>query len=110
MLCHSLASSLANTLLLWRLVNAAVIRAGNGTASCKVIPGDPQWPSRDTWNQLNQTVSGRLIASVPEAAVCHPGGYGPLQENEAACDALKPQWSLPAVLYATSAHNIVIAI
>ena len=90
-------SSLASTLLLWPLVITAVNPAGNGTASCKAIPGDPQWPSRDTWNQLNQTVGGRLIASVPEAAVCHPGGYGALQENEVACDALMPQWSLPAV-------------
>jgi hypothetical protein len=97
MLCHSLIRSLTSKLLLWPLVVSAVICAGNRTAICKVIPSDLQWPSQDTWTQLNQTVRGRLIASVPEAAVCHSSGYGPLPENEAACDALKPQWSLPAV-------------
>ena len=97
MLCHSLKSSVACILLLWPLVNAAVIRSANGTSTCKFIPGDPQWPSLNTWNKLNQTVGGRLIASVPEAAVCHPGGYGPLKEDKAACDTLQAQWSLPAV-------------
>lgn len=97
MLCYSLLASLASTLLLWPLSNAAVTRRVNGIASCKVIPGDSLWPSQGTWSKLNETVGGRLIASDPVAAVCHPGGYGILQQNEAACGALEEQWSLPAV-------------
>ncbi|GJC99261.1 FAD binding domain-containing protein [Colletotrichum higginsianum] len=35
--------------------------------SCKYLPGDPGWPSADAWAQLNRTVDGRLVATVPYA-------------------------------------------
>lgn len=41
---------------------------------CKYIPGDVGWPSQRDWQQLNQTVEGRLIATVPLGAVCHDNG------------------------------------
>ena len=44
-------------------------------------PNDNCWPSVSTWNQLNSSVSGRLIKDSPPAIVCYPGP----QENLAAC-------------------------
>lgn len=38
---------------------------------CKAVPGAPEWPSADLWQQLNATVGGRLIDPSPPAAVCH---------------------------------------
>ena len=86
---------LASTTLLLPLVNAGLTKARNVTATCKYIPGDAAWPTLDTWNQLNDTVGGRLIATVPQAAVCHVGGYATLKANEAACEALQPEWNSP---------------
>lgn len=57
--------------------------------SCRYIPGDKGWPSQEDWEKLNRTVSGRLIATVPQAHVCHSGGIGGAEVNQAACDALK---------------------
>jgi len=63
--------------------------------SCKVIPGDSAWPSQHVWSQLNETIGGRLIQAIPQAAVCRPGGYAGLEQNETACAALKKDWDYP---------------
>ena len=39
-----------------------------GSSICRTIPGDDAWPSKVDWDQLNQTVHGKLIATVPLAA------------------------------------------
>lgn len=49
-------------------------RASNQTHACRYIPGDEGWPSKIHWEQLNDTVGGRLIATVPVAHVCHQSG------------------------------------
>jgi hypothetical protein len=49
--------------------------------------GDDCWPSVDTWNQFNTTVGGKLIRSVPSAAVCHAGRY-----NADQCAVAKSSW------------------
>ncbi|KAJ5161827.1 hypothetical protein N7492_007219 [Penicillium capsulatum] len=49
--------------------------------------GDDCWPSVDTWNQFNATVGGRLIRSVPSAAVCHTQRY-----NAKQCALAKSSW------------------
>lgn len=64
----------------------------DNSSSCKCIPGDACWPSADAWAQLNQTVDGKLISNVPLAHVCHDPDY-----DEAACTALKAEWSWPVV-------------
>ncbi len=87
--------ALASTILLLSLVNTDLTKARDVTATCKYIPGDAGWPTQDVWNQLNDTVGGRLIATVPQAAICHVGGYATLEFNEAACEALQPEWNSP---------------
>ncbi|KAI0386910.1 FAD binding domain-containing protein [Hypomontagnella monticulosa] len=54
---------------------------------CRCIPGDSCWPSSSDWALLNQTVQGRLIATVPLASPCHEPFYG-----EAECAVLKQDW------------------
>lgn len=76
---------------------AASLVGRQDSTSCKAIPGDDQWPSQVKWNQLNETVGGRLIATEPKAAVCHPNGYGSIQYNATVCTALKAVWDKPAI-------------
>ena len=49
--------------------------------------GDDCWPDIQTWNDFNATVGGRLIRSVPSAAVCHTERY-----NTQKCTIAKDSW------------------
>jgi hypothetical protein len=62
-----------------------------GLVKCKCFPGDVCWPSSSDWNSLNQTVGGRLIATVPLAQACHDPNYDPVR-----CQALRDGWKNPA--------------
>jgi hypothetical protein len=53
---------------------------------CHCQPSDPCWPSTETWNQLNGSVSGNLVALRPLAAACHDPDY-----DEKACQAVRAQ-------------------
>src|ERR1700712_1576997 len=60
------------------------------TTACKPKYGSPDWPSAAAWQQLNDSVSGRLVAPTPPGAVCHPS----LTEyNNASCNVVKSQWT-----------------
>ena len=56
-------------------------------SSCRCLPGDNCWPSPQEWAQLNATVQGRLIATVPLGAPCHDPTY-----NATECSHLKEEW------------------
>lgn len=56
--------------------------------SCKCAPGDSCWPSIDTWNALNSSVSGKLILDTPPAISCYPGPY----QNAEQCAYVNSQW------------------
>lgn len=60
-------------------------------SSCRVLPGDAAWPNPVQWASLNKTVSGHLIASVPEASVCHNSPFN--NYNAAACAVLQSTWN-----------------
>jgi hypothetical protein len=93
---HAPGSSIMSPvpLFLFLLVNlvAGAPHNGNSRSSCRPIPGDSEWPSAKLWSSLNDTVNGRLIATVPLASVCHTGlpfnNY-----NEESCAALKTAWT-----------------
>lgn len=68
-----------------------------GSASnqdCRCFPGEECWPSTDVWDQFNQTVDGRLLATVPLATPCHAPNY-----DAAACDKLRNRWIDPELQY-----------
>lgn len=57
---------------------------------CRCLPGDACWPTVQEWQQLNKTVDGRLVATVPIGSPCHDPHY-----DEAACKKLQDEWLLP---------------
>lgn len=71
-------------------------RSTNLTRSCNHMPGDPGWPDEHEWAQLNETVGGRLIATVPQASVCHSAPYSGY--NATSCAALQDAWGLAQTL------------
>ena len=77
--------------LLITTVSAASLQAEKRSA-CRYIPGDHGWPAKTTWDNLNTTVQGRLIATDPLAHVCHDPTY-----SNATCTYLKENWGVPGV-------------
>lgn len=72
--------------LIIALIRVTTVGASDLT-KCKYLPGDANWPSRDEWATLNDTVGGRLIATVPLGSPCHDPIY-----DEELCTSLKEQW------------------
>lgn len=74
----------------------AALFAGFAQASaseaCRCFPGDECWPSEHDWSQFNQSISGRLVKTVPLGAPCHAPKY-----NSTKCVSLKEEWLLPEV-------------
>ncbi|XDG05843.1 hypothetical protein ABKA04_005458 [Annulohypoxylon sp. FPYF3050] len=64
---------------------------------CHCFPGDACWPSDETWQKLNNTVGGRLIATVPLGTPCHGDTY-----NETQCQELRGAWNLADTHIASS--------
>ncbi|KAI1103042.1 FAD-binding domain-containing protein [Jackrogersella minutella] len=59
---------------------------------CKYLPGDAYWPSQLEFTALNDTVHGRLIATVPLGSPCHDPTY-----DEELCVSLQEQWLYSSV-------------
>ncbi|KAH8175246.1 FAD binding domain-containing protein [Sarocladium implicatum] len=70
-----------------RLLN---LNIGGRDDSCRCLPGDACWPSSEEWRKLNETVDGRLVATVPIGSPCHDPHY-----DEDACKKLQDGWLLP---------------
>jgi hypothetical protein len=64
------------------------------SSNCKIIPGDKAWPSKAEWDNFNQTVGGRLVATVPLGSACHGPTF-----NNATCENLKSQWQTERIQY-----------
>ncbi|KAI4858535.1 FAD-binding domain-containing protein [Hypoxylon rubiginosum] len=70
------------------------------TASrCLLAPSDPEWPSTAIWSGLNETVGGKLLATIPIAASCHDRFAQYTSNlstyNGSVCDALRSTWFYP---------------
>lgn len=63
---------------------------------CRCMPEDDCWPSQGAWENLNSTVAGRLIATVPIGSPCHDPTY-----DEAACALLREEWTNPLLQFVT---------
>ncbi|KAM3553744.1 hypothetical protein ARSEF4850_006774 [Beauveria asiatica] len=85
-----LCSSVSLCLLLAPLVLSLPHQTWNHTDSprCRYLPQDSHWPSFESWNRLNVSVQGRLLAGKPLAHVCHGSGY-----DAAACTDLANHWT-----------------
>ncbi|KAI8960805.1 FAD binding domain protein [Daldinia sp. FL1419] len=70
---------------------------------CRCFPGDPCWPSSDEWNSFNNTIRGRLIATVPIASPCHDTFPGVSYDADK-CAEIRANWGLPKLHY-ESAHS-----
>jgi hypothetical protein len=75
-------------------------RANNNSSSCRCFPGDTCWPSTEVWNELNRTLAGRLIPTIPIASVCHDSSFGPYDAD--ACASVQSTWDWPQTHYETS--------
>ena len=64
----------------------------SAAATCRNIPGDTGWPSSNDWQDLNSTVGGRLIATVPLGSSCHDPAY-----NGTQCSYLDEKWDLAPI-------------
>ncbi|KAJ5279618.1 FAD binding domain protein [Penicillium angulare] len=88
--------SLKLGIFLGLVVSAPLIQAF-GDSPCRCFPGDECWPSVETWDGFNQSVDGRLVATVPLATPCHAPNYNLLE-----CESLKNGWLLPEEHYKSS--------
>ncbi|KXJ90487.1 hypothetical protein Micbo1qcDRAFT_226448 [Microdochium bolleyi] len=75
---------------------------GVATAGCRCLPGDSCWPSQSQWNNLNTTVAGRLVTTVPIGSVCHDPTY-----DAQACAALQASYGEPATHYSSSSSMMM---
>ncbi|KAK2774464.1 hypothetical protein CKAH01_03697 [Colletotrichum kahawae] len=48
---------------------------GSESGNCKCTPLDNCWPQTSTWNALNASISGQLIAVQPVAVSCYSGPF-----------------------------------
>ncbi|KAF9262431.1 FAD-binding domain-containing protein [Marasmius fiardii PR-910] len=60
--------------------------------SCRILPGDPSWPTQEAWNAFNHSIDGRLIKTVPIGSVCHDPTY-----DEEQCNLVRSNWRNPAL-------------
>ncbi|KIJ49486.1 hypothetical protein M422DRAFT_246573 [Sphaerobolus stellatus SS14] len=57
------------------------------TGLYKLLPGDPSWPSKPTWDTFNVSVDGRLIRTVPIGSPCHD-----LTFDTEKCEYIRNNW------------------
>ncbi|RHZ73301.1 hypothetical protein CDV55_103270 [Aspergillus turcosus] len=76
------------------LALSSTASADNSKANCRCFPGEPCWPSPNVWSAFNQTIDGRLVATIPLGTPCHAPNY-----DAAVCDYLKSQWLWPEIQY-----------
>ncbi|GME28821.1 FAD/FMN-containing isoamyl alcohol oxidase MreA [Neofusicoccum parvum] len=72
-------------------------QAAESAQSCRCFPGDACWPAASEWQALNETVGGRLVATVPLAAPCHDPVY-----DASTCQTLRDNWLWPQQHYDSS--------
>ncbi|KZM21974.1 uncharacterized protein EKO05_0005035 [Ascochyta rabiei] len=86
--------------LIWAMLLAKLGGAQNNK-KCLALPGDADWPNAEVWSTLNETVNGKLVATVPIGSPCHDPTY-----DASACDALKAAWTNP-LTHTVSSHSIM---
>ncbi|EQB49296.1 hypothetical protein CGLO_11373 [Colletotrichum gloeosporioides Cg-14] len=72
------------------LVAAFALADGTLANACKCAPSDTCWPSLSEWEFFNQTISGKLIRTVPLASVCYKSEPN---YNEDSCNTVLSNWT-----------------
>lgn len=72
----------------------AFVLGAADSSRCKCFPGDDCWPSKEEFEALNNTVNGRLVATVPLAIECHDPHF-----DNMTCSVLQSEWLQPPVQY-----------
>lgn len=54
---------------------------------CRCLSSDPCWPSVETWNQLNASLTGGLVRVYPPAKPCHGDNI-----NQEECKVVHDRW------------------
>ena len=62
--------------------------------NCRCGPEDSCWPSKQDWDNLNSTVGGHLVKTVPLGAVCRYSFGNVSYYDATACAKLKASWNL----------------
>ncbi|KAK2591115.1 hypothetical protein QQS21_011203 [Conoideocrella luteorostrata] len=75
--------------------------------TCRCFPGDTCWPSLKDWNAFNETVGGKLIATIPIASPCHDD-FGGVAFDGPECARIQENWSIPD-LHVESSHSSMAA-
>ncbi|KAF5514854.1 putative FAD-linked oxidoreductase [Colletotrichum fructicola] len=74
-----------------KFVVASFALAGGTLANtCKCTSSDTCWPSLSEWESFNQTISGKLIRTVPLASVCYKSEPN---YNEDSCNIVLSNWT-----------------
>ncbi|KAK0190215.1 FAD binding domain protein [Armillaria mellea] len=73
------------------VVFLGILGAFSSARQCRIMPGDPEWPSQSMWNALNKSVDGQLIKTVPLASPCHSGESFDPDE----CTKIRSNWHTP---------------
>jgi FAD/FMN-containing dehydrogenase len=69
------------------LLGVYVYSANSLETRCRCLSSDPCWPSLDTWNQLNASMTGGLVPVYPPAKPCHG-----VNVNQAECQNVHDHW------------------
>ncbi|KAJ5372965.1 FAD-binding type 2 [Penicillium concentricum] len=98
---------MANHYLAWRqlclllpmasIVRGLSIESPTVSPTCRCMPQESCWPKDHLWARFNETVDGKLIATVPIASVCHIDSF--TTYNESQCAQLQSNWGFPATHY-----------
>lgn len=91
-------------IFLWAFVTLALTPVDGSSGSlnqsaCRCFPGDDCWPSVQEWSKFNQSLEGKLIATIPIASACHDDSFSAYDAK--ACADLQAIWQLPETHYNT---------
>ncbi|KAF2724761.1 FAD/FMN-containing isoamyl alcohol oxidase MreA [Polychaeton citri CBS 116435] len=89
------------TALLAGVATSFPTASGQGQTACRCYPGDDCWPSAYEWATFNDTIGGKLVATVPLAAPCHNDRFAAYDNTT--CSALQDGWTSPETHYVDSA-------
>jgi hypothetical protein len=66
------------------------------SGSCKALPGDPSWPSDDSWNFFNSLLGGALVPVVPLASPCYQTSVYD-NYNAKRCEVVRSNFATPEI-------------